>query len=187
MNELRTLVLSPWMRPHGIVGWQGAVVLAVDGKVDVLETYEATVRSAGNVYEGREPLVLDVPAVVRLRKAIKMHKDGIKFSRRNVYARDGFRCCYCGRKKAPRDLNYDHVVPRVRGGKTTWENIVTTCYPCNTRKGSRTPQEAGLTMHYQPHEPDKLSHDVAPFLIEATRAPSVWLPYLTGSSLARIA
>lgn len=179
MNELRTLVLSPWMRPHGIVGWQGAIVLVVDDKVDVLETYQATVRSAGNRYEGRDPLVFDVPAVVRLRKAVKMHKDGVKFSRRNVYARDGFRCCYCGKRKNPKDLNYDHVLPRVRGGKTVWENIVTTCYPCNTRKGSRTPAEAGLTMHFQPHRPHHLNVDHAPFLIDVSKTPPEWHPYIT--------
>src|SRR5271157_2941033 len=139
--ELRTLVLSPWMQPHGVVGWQAAVVLVVDSKVDVLEKFEATVRSAGNRYEGRDPLSIDVPSVVRLRKPVRMHKDGVKFSRANVLTRDGCRCCYCPpevARKSPRQLNYDHVIPKTqwRGPKsklTDWENIVTSCYPCNTR------------------------------------------------------
>jgi 5-methylcytosine-specific restriction endonuclease McrA len=175
--ELRTLVLSPWMQSHGIVGWQAAIVLVVDGKVDVLENYEATVASAGNRYEGRSPIVLEVPAVVRLRKAIRMHKDGVKFSRANVLTRDGCRCCYCGARKHPKELNYDHVVPRIQGGKTVWENIVTSCYPCNGKKGARTPKQAGLTMHFQPHRPKVLSN-TRPMLLDSAKVPELWKPYL---------
>jgi 5-methylcytosine-specific restriction endonuclease McrA len=181
--ELRTLVLTPWMQPHGIVGWQAAIVLVVDGKVDVLKSFGATVASAGNHYEGRKPIVIEVPAVMRLRKAVKMHKDGVKFSRANVLTRDNCRCCYCGHRKSPKELNYDHVLPRVQGGKTIWENIVTSCYPCNGRKGSRTPQQAGLKMHFQPYRPHSLS-GARPILFDLGRAPKVWLPYLNGASTA---
>ena len=178
--ELRTLILSPWMQPQGIVGWQAAVVVVVDAKGDVLEAFEATVASAGNRYEGRAPFVLDVPAVVRLRKAVRMHKDGVKFSRANVLTRDGCRCCYCGHRKSPRDLNYDHVLPRVQGGKTVWENIVTSCYPCNTKKGSRTPKQAGMTMHFHPHRPHALPN-TRPMLLDLPKIPSLWTPDLTGT------
>jgi 5-methylcytosine-specific restriction endonuclease McrA len=179
--ELRTLVLSPWMQPHGILGWQQAIVLVVDGKVDVLENYEATIASAGNRYEGRPPLVVEVPAVARLRKAVRMHKDGVKFSRANVYTRDRCRCCYCGLKKSPKELNYDHVIPRERGGKTVWENIVTSCFKCNGQKRNRTPQEAGMTMHFQPHRPRVLSN-TRPMLVDLDKVPALWLPYLTDAA-----
>jgi 5-methylcytosine-specific restriction endonuclease McrA len=171
------------MQPHGIVDWKAAIVLVVDAKIDVLEIYEATVASAGNRYENRAPIVFDVPAVVRLRKAVKMHKEGVKFSRANVLTRDGCRCCYCGKRQSPKALNYDHVTPRVQGGKTTWENIVTACYSCNTKKGARTPQQAGMMMHFQPHKP-RANSSMRPMLIDIEKAPEVWLPYLVGNMAA---
>jgi len=106
-----------------------------------------------------------------------MHKNGVKFSRINVLTRDGMRCCYCGERKRPRDLNYDHVLPRSRGGKTVWINIVTSCMPCNRRKGSKTPQEAGLKMHFKPYAPSSLTHH-EPLLFLLEKAPPEWLPYL---------
>lgn len=175
--ELRTLVLTPWMQPHGIVSWQAAIVLQVDDKIDVLDVYQATVASAGNRFEGRAPLVLDVPAVIRLRKAVQMHKDGVKFSKSNVFTRDGCRCCYCNHRFPPDKLNYDHVVPRDQGGKTIWENIVTSCYPCNGKKRNRTPFQAGMKMHYPPYRPHALS-GMRPMLVNIARAPAEWLPYL---------
>lgn len=175
--EPRTLVLSPWMQVHDTLSWKAAIVLIVDQKVDVLEAYSETVASAGNRYEFRDPLVFDVPAVVRLRKMERMYKDGVKFSRTNVYARDNCRCCYCGRRFDQKFLNYDHVLPRSRGGKTTFENIVTTCFPCNSRKDNRTPEEAGMKMLYKPHRPTALS-GARPMRIDLERAPACWLPYL---------
>jgi 5-methylcytosine-specific restriction endonuclease McrA len=173
--EPRTLLLTAWMQPHDVLDWQQAVKLVVDQEVDVLESYEATIKSAGNRYEGRAPLVLNLPSVLRLRKGFKMYKGGVKYSRSNVYARDHYRCCYCGKRKAPSHLNLDHVLPRDRGGKTTWENIVTSCYDCNGKKGNRIPSEAGLTMHYQPHRPAVLSR--GQLLVDLSKVPAAWLPY----------
>ena len=173
---MRTLLLTPWMAPHKIISWERAVVLLVLGKVDVLEEYDVEIRSL--------TWALRTPAVVRLRKAIGAKKHAVRFSRINVYTRDGFRCQYCGEKKAMRDLNYDHVVPRVRGGKTVWENIVTCCYACNDRKGSRTPAEAGMTLLRKPFKPSSLP--VMPVVrVMRSEMPQVWLPYLSdlGSEL----
>lgn len=182
--ELRTLVLTPWMAPHDVIGWQAAIVLQVDAKVDVVEVYEATVSSAGNSYEGRPPLVLQVPAVVRLHRAVKMFKSGVKFSRPGVLVRDRLRCCYCNRKLTPAELNYDHVIPKKTWEgpiheRTTWENIVTSCFRCNGKKGARTPAEAGLTMHFQPRKPspEELAGSRL-LLLDINRVPDLWLPYL---------
>jgi 5-methylcytosine-specific restriction endonuclease McrA len=121
-------------------------------------------------------LALRTPAVVRLKKGRVTTKQVVRFSRINVYTRDGFRCQYCGEKKAMRDLNYDHVIPRVKGGLTTWENIVTSCYPCNDRKGSRTPEEAGMTLRKKPFKPPSLP--VTPAVpLRASEMPASWLPY----------
>lgn len=168
--ELRTLVLNPFMQPHRIAGWQEAICLLVTEKIDVLEEYEATVSSPS--------VTIQMPAVVRLRRDISMFKKGVKFSRINVLTRDGFRCCYCGAKKADHELNYDHVVPRSQGGKKVWENIVTSCYRCNARKGNRSPAQAGLKMHFQPHRPKTLH--MRPLLVNVATVPDCWRPYLEG-------
>jgi 5-methylcytosine-specific restriction endonuclease McrA len=167
--EPRTLILSARTSPHSIATWQQAICLLVTGKVDVLEQYEAEVSSPS--------MTIRIPAVVRLRKELSTHKKGVKFSRLNVLTRDGFRCCYCGHKKSARELNYDHVVPRHRGGRTVWENIVASCYRCNLRKGNRTPLEAGMRMHFQPYRPRVLPM-TQPMLVSVDTMPDVWRPYL---------
>jgi 5-methylcytosine-specific restriction endonuclease McrA len=173
---MRTLLLTPWMDPHRVIPWERAVVLVVLGKVDVLEEYDEAIRAPS--------LELRTPAVVRLRKAGRANRHAVRFSRINVYTRDGFRCQYCGERREMRELNYDHVVPRVRGGKTVWENIVTSCYPCNDRKGSRTLAEAGMTLLRKPFKPSSLP--VTPVLrVARSEMPDVWLPYCSrvGSEL----
>jgi 5-methylcytosine-specific restriction endonuclease McrA len=169
---MRTLLLNPWMAPHKIITWERAVVLVILGKVDVLAEYEEEIRS--------RTFALRTPAVVRLKRGGTTTKQVVRFSRVNVYTRDGFRCQYCGEKKSMRDLNYDHVVPRVKGGPTTWENIVTCCYACNDRKGSRTPEEVGLKLRKKPFKPNRLP--VTPILpIPRTDVPDAWLPYCSGA------
>ena len=76
-----------------------------------------------------------------------------KFSRRNVFSRDRNTCQYCGRTFSSENLNLDHVVPKSRGGQMTWENIVLSCIPCNTRKGSHTPKEANMSLVRTPYCP----------------------------------
>src|ERR1700733_7211316 len=159
---MRTLLLTPWMAPHKIISWERAVVLLVLDKVDVLEQYDEEIRSRS--------FALRPPAVVRLKKAGALTKHAVRFSRINVYTRDGFRCQYCGERKEMRDLNYDHVVPRVRGGHTVWENIVTSCYACNDRKGSRTPEEAGMKLLRKPIKPKSLPLTSA-FRVDASEIP----------------
>jgi|SRR5208282_2420231 len=167
MDGARTLILDIAMRPHGIVNWMQSICLVVQGKVDVLEEYDATVRSPS--------LTLYVPAVVKLRKVCKPN-GGIRFSRANVYMRDKFRCCYCGLKKKPRELTYDHVVPHSKGGRRTFSNIVTACQPCNLKKGDRTPEQAGMRMHYRPTQPTDLA--LQPLLLDLSKVPPQWEPYL---------
>jgi 5-methylcytosine-specific restriction endonuclease McrA len=170
--QLRTLVLMPWMTEiNRVTNWKNGVVLAVTSKADVLEEYDVECSSPS--------LRIQIPAVLRLRKnEMRRTKKSVKFSRQNVYARDRYRCCYCGLTKTAKELNYDHVIPRLRGGKTVWENIVTSCYGCNGRKGSRTPAEAGLTMHYRPYRPTVLPL-TPPVAIDLSTAPALWLPYLS--------
>lgn len=83
------------------------------------------------------------PRVLVLSHYDKVRAYQIKFSRQNIYARDKYSCQYCGRKPSKKELNLDHVLPRSRGGETSWENVVTSCIRCNSAKGDRTPLEAG--------------------------------------------
>jgi len=163
-----TLLLTPWMMPHKIIPWQTAVTMSFLGKVDVLEEYDEDIRSPS--------LAIKAPAVVRLKRPIVGMKRGVKFSRVNVFARDDFRCQYCGTKRPLHELNYDHVVPRVQGGKTVWENIVTSCYDCNTRKRGRTPEQASMKLLRPPVKPKALPMSTV-IPRDRKRIPDVWSPY----------
>lgn len=94
-----------------------------------------------------------VPRVIVLRHYGEVPRHEVRFSRRNVFARDGHRCQYCGDVKPARELNVDHVVPVCKGGPSTWENVVCCCVPCNRRKGSRLPDAAGMHLLRPPRRP----------------------------------
>jgi 5-methylcytosine-specific restriction endonuclease McrA len=133
---------------------------------------------------------LQIPAVMRLRKEMRATKKNVKFSRSNLYARDGWVCCYDGKRYAAKDLTYDHVIPRSRWTGdpslvTSWMNIVTCCFRCNVAKDNKTPIEAGLHMHYQPRIPRVLPM-TAPFVVDVAKMPPQWEPYVR-SMLARTA
>lgn len=94
-----------------------------------------------------------VPRVIMLLIFDRLPKKEVKFTRLNIFERDKNTCQYCGRIFERRDLNLDHVIPRDRGGPTSWENIVCSCIPCNTRKANQTPQEAGMHLIRKPKRP----------------------------------
>ena len=94
-----------------------------------------------------------VPSVLLLRKYDRMLLREMKFNRQNLFERDGYCCQYCGDLFVAKELNMDHVVPRDRGGKTSWENVVTSCIRCNSRKGNRDPNEAGMYLLREPVRP----------------------------------
>lgn len=170
----RTLLLNPWMMPHKIISWQDAITMMYLDKVEVLEAYDEEIISPS--------VSIRMPAVVRLKRAVGSVKRGVKFSRTNVFTRDGYRCQYCGEKKRSDELNYDHVVPRVQGGKTVWDNIVTACYPCNNRKRNRTPEQAGMALLSKPVKPRTLP--IAPVLIDTKRMPEAWSMYCAAAGAA---
>ncbi|MDO1560095.1 HNH endonuclease [Brevundimonas sp. 2R-24] len=120
--------------PLSVWPWQEAVKAVFQDRVDVIQSYDKVVRSPSVSFQ--------LPSVVSLKSYVEQARSPA-FTRFNVFLRDGFACQYCG---ARGELTFDHVVPRSRGGRTTWENIVAACAPCNLRKGGRTPREA----HMQP-------------------------------------
>lgn len=170
-----TLLLTPWMHPHRLVDMNTAIILHVLGKIDVLESYDEIVSSPSVSFQ--------VPAVARLKRPVGAYKRGVKFSRINVMTRDHFSCQYCGVKLGMRQLNYDHVIPKVRGGKTDFENIVASCYPCNDRKAGRTPKEAGMKLLRKPFRPITLP--MGNPLMGMREVPDLWKPYVRPELLDR--
>lgn len=96
---------------------------------------------------------LQVPRLVRLIRYDRVPRSSVRFNRKSVFARDDYQCQYCGQSRPPSLLSLDHVVPRSQGGKTSWANIVCSCMPCNSRKGGRTPKEAGMRLLSTPVAP----------------------------------
>ncbi|VAX37306.1 HNH endonuclease family protein [hydrothermal vent metagenome] len=98
---------------------------------------------------------IQVPRVIRLLTYDRVPRQAIKFNRRNVFLRDDHHCQYCGNQFHSHRLSLDHVLPRSRGGKLTWENVVSACHKCNVRKGNRTPNEAGMNLSRPPKKPQR--------------------------------
>jgi 5-methylcytosine-specific restriction endonuclease McrA len=115
--------------PLSVVSWQHAVKLYFLDRVEILETYpNRVIRS--------EHLTMEIPSVCMTKEYFN-YKKNVKFSRANVFLRDLYTCAYCEETFASKELTLDHVLPRAAGGKTTWENTVTACKPCNYKKGSK--------------------------------------------------
>lgn len=96
---------------------------------------------------------IQVPKIIRLLFYENRPAWGVKFNRRNIFARDSNCCQYCGKRSPTSELSLDHVIPRARGGEATWTNIVCACTECNKKKGGRTPEEAGLRLIRRPFVP----------------------------------
>lgn len=178
--EPRTLVLSPWGDPNRIATWQEAICLIVLGKAIVEESYDVTEHDPAT----SQHWSIQIPAVVRVTTDVGYNKTSVKFSRSNVIARDRSRCCYCpphSARKPARELTFDHVLPRSKGGKTTWLNIVMACRSCNRKKGSRTPQQAGMKMHFKPYTPESLPL-TQPLLVEVSKIHPLWMKYMQRSA-----
>jgi len=144
---MMTLQLNASYEPMSVITWQDAVGMWLKGTVEIVAEYAERVYRAIDGWSGF------MPAVVRLKKYVSAHKHKVKFSRRNVFGRDSFACQYCGATPKTEDLTYDHVLPRSRGGKTTWENIATCCWDCNEKKADRTPLEAKMQLRSRPVRP----------------------------------
>lgn len=96
---------------------------------------------------------IGIPQVIQLVHFSRLPTCEVRFNRRNIFLRDRNRCQYCGATKVQRELNLDHVVPQSRGGKSSWTNVVCACIRCNTRKGARTPEQAGMRLIRKPKRP----------------------------------
>jgi len=151
-----------------LISWQRALCLVLSEKAEVVANYDTVVRSVTRSVR--------LPSVVRLIRYVRVvsRLGFVRCTRKNVLLRDGYQCQYCGVKCRPGAISIDHVMPRSRGGKTVWHNIVAACHACNRKKGSKTPEEAGMLLLRPARRPHwrELIDDLS------RTAVGDWLPYL---------
>ena len=162
----RVLVLNATFEPINVCTVRRATVLVLKSKAEILERGKGALRS--------EHLAFDRPVVIRLVTYVKVPRDvhRRKITRKAVLARDSWTCQYCGTGKP--GLTVDHVIPRSRGGKSVWENIVAACASCNRRKGNRLPREVGMHPRHLPRPPGPMVF----IRISSPRIPVTWERYL---------
>ncbi|WP_143962274.1 HNH endonuclease [Litoribacter populi] len=162
--EKKVLVLNLDHTPVAIVTVQKAIVLTILDKASPLATYSyLSIRTVDREFV--------YPAVIRLREYKNVPYRGVMLSRHNLFRRDRNECQYCGSSK---HLTIDHVVPRSKGGKTEWKNLVTACHRCNTQKGDRTVEQVGFRLQQPPCRPT-----LKRFLAEyAEKNAEEWMPFL---------
>lgn len=159
------LVLNQTYEPLNICRVRRALVLIIEGKAEMLENGVGFIRSANDLFP--------IPSVIKLAYLIRRPRPQRKLTRFEIFNRDQYTCQYCGRKT--RQLTIDHVIPRYRGGKQTWENVVSACIPCNRRKAGRTPGEAGMKLIAPPRRPRDSHLFYIPSHLEVCQE---WLKYL---------
>jgi 5-methylcytosine-specific restriction endonuclease McrA len=143
----KVLVLNATYEPLNVCTARRALVLMFKHKAEAVEVSGRSFHS--------ETSVFPVPTVIKLSYYVRVPRAGVrKVSRRAILARDNHTCQYCG---SVSHLTIDHIVPRSRGGDSSWENIVTSCAPCNSRKGNRLPREVGMRLRCNPSPPDPLA------------------------------
>ncbi len=161
------LVLNATYEPLSIVSLRRAIVLLLKEKAEVLEAAEERIHAAN--------LSLPYPLVIRLVYYVRVpRRMVVPLSRRTLLARDNYTCQYCGVSASSAELTMDHVLPKVRGGETTWDNVVCACRACNSRKGSKTPEEAHMTLAREPARPQYLAFVV----LSSASVHEVWGKYI---------
>lgn len=168
MQALDTHVLAlnrSWAPVHVVRARRALVLLAGDAAsaldndfqmhdfADWAELSEAVASDSGRRFVLTPSRRIMVPYVIVLRHYDRIHRTRVRLSRRNIFARDQGICQYCGRHTPNGELSIDHIMPRSRGGKSTWTNLVLACTACNARKDNRTPHEAGMKLLCKPAEP----------------------------------
>ena len=165
----RVLVLNASYEPINVCNVRRATVLVLKERAEIIERGEGALHS--------ERLTFERPCVIRLVRYVRVPRDvhRRKITRKAVLARDEWTCQYCGRQTA--GLTVDHVIPRSRGGLSVWENIVTSCAPCNRKKGNLTPREASMHPRSSPRPPGPTVF----IQLASPRIPVAWEPYLVAA------
>jgi 5-methylcytosine-specific restriction endonuclease McrA len=174
MNEIAVLVLNATYEPLHFTNARRAVTLLLAGKAEAVEASPRVIRSPSRAFA--------LPAVIRLAVFIrKPFLDRVAFNKKNILRRDGYTCQYCNRRGER--LTVDHIVPRSRGGDTSWTNVVAACLRCNLKKGNRLLDESGMRLLRDPVHPKfvfsthMLRHPHAHSLLDS------WRKYLVAVSI----
>ncbi len=191
-NGVRVLVLNRVWQPVNVVGVRRALGLLCQGHADVIDAVHETYRvmnaeewiedsmerppTEDEVVVRSVRLSLRVPQVLLLKFYDKVPIEEVRLSRKAIFERDGYRCQYCGKVFPESELNIDHVIPRHFGGKTTWENLVTSCVGCNSKKANRLPHQAGFRLRRKPSKPR--ARPMVCRLINGEHHPA-WRPFVS--------
>ena len=138
----QVLVLNASYEPIHICGIKRAIILIVKGLARSEQNTPRVMRSPSTVFP--------VPAVIRLLHYVQIPYRKKAYSKKHIYLRDGYTCQYCGDVHTPHELTLDHILPQSRGGKNVWENLVTCCRKCNSKKSDLTPREADMVILNKP-------------------------------------
>ena len=164
----QVLLLNITYEPLRVINWKRAIVMLTLGKVEVVEEYTREIHSVS--------FSIKLPSVVRLLRFVRRPKTPVKFCRQNIYVRDNYRCQYCGGLFPSTELTWDHVVPKARGGRTEWENIVSCCVECNRQKGGRLPSEVSMSLIRKPKKPEWLP--ILTITLAFRQMPQSWRDYV---------
>jgi 5-methylcytosine-specific restriction endonuclease McrA len=165
---MRTLILNAGYEPMQLVSWQRAICLVMSDKAEIVAEYGRSIRTVAKLFP--------MPSVVRLKTYLRTNRQFaiIRCSRKNIILRDGSRCQYCGVVCKTGKITIDHVIPRAKGGRTSWENVVAACQSCNHRKGDRLAEHTGMVLLRKPRRP--VWHDLLDYTDQ--QATSAWMPFL---------
>ncbi len=164
MLNNKVLLLNQNYEPMTVIPAKKAIILICLQKVEIVEQHDLFIRS--------QFWSVPLPSVIRLRYYIRIPYRRVELTRRNIFKRDHNRCQYCGTTKAT--LTIDHVVPKTKGGRDTWENLVCACVKCNNKKGNRTPEQANMKLLNKLRRPNHL------FFIQNFMGgrEETWRPYI---------
>lgn len=155
------LVLNSDYLPVNVTSFKKAFKLIYKGKAEIVE-------EDGDVYTYNKKF--SRPSVIRLVKYVNIPYRKVVMSRENIFKRDEYTCVYCGSHK---NLTIDHIHPRSKGGGNNWDNLITSCFSCNAKKGDRTPEQAGMKLSFTPFKPNPLY-----FICKSHKNEDKWQPYL---------
>ncbi len=184
MINSSVLVLNRNYQPVHVTSAKRAFTLLYMGAARVVKadfsTFDFESWSALGAASGEDVIhtigrAIAIPRVIVLQLYDRLPTTKVRFSRLNIYSRDANTCQYCARQLPRTELNLDHVIPRARGGRTTWENVVCCCIPCNLKKGAKLPFEAGMKLLKAPVRPKWTPSFRTP---SGTVAYREWLPFL---------
>ena len=171
MNNLlnrKVLVLNSSYEPLMVINAKRAILLVLSEKVDIIVNYSEFLKSTYSRF--------NLPSIILLKRYIKYHKNQITLSRKNLLKRDNKICQYCG--KTDTNMTIDHVIPKVKGGTDTWENLVVACFKCNSKKGNKLLSELTMQLIKKPSKPSIITY----LQNQVTLSQDDWKPYLYMSS-----